>query len=155
MRIALVACARAGRDGPAPARDLYDSPLFRARRRYVADACDDWFVLSPRYGVVEPGALVEAEHTRLADLPAAERGAWAEAVLADLDERLGTLDGCLVEMHAGAAFCDSGLVQGLLRRGAHVTRPVAGLGQGRQLAWYRDQSAGRHTHPPDEAAAAG
>lgn len=142
MRLALVACASARDSGPAPAEQLYSSALFRARRRHVAQRCDRWFVLTPRYGLVAPDALVEAESTRLADLPTAERAAWAEAVLADLDEHVGRLAGCVVEMHAGAAFCDSGLVDGLQRRGASVVRPVAGLGQGRQLAWYREHASG-------------
>lgn len=141
MRLALVACASARDHGPAPAEQLYDSALFHARRRHVTRRCDQWFVLTPRYGLVTPDALVEAETTRLVDLPAAERAAWAEAVLADLDERLAPLTGCVIELHAGAAFCDSGLVEGLRRRGADVARPVAGLGQGRQLAWYREQAS--------------
>lgn len=141
MRIALVACAHSRGDGPAPAQQLYDSALFRARRRHVATRCDRWFVLTPRYGLVEPDALVEPEIERLADLPAGERAAWADAVLADLDELVARLAGCTVEVHAGAAFCDSGLVKGLAARGAAVARPVAGLGQGQQLAWYRDQHA--------------
>lgn len=154
MRLALVACASARDSGPAPAEQLYSSALFHARRRHVAQRCDRWFVLTPRYGLVAPDALVEAETTRLADVPAAERAAWADAVLADLDERVGRLTGCVVEMHAGAAFCDSGLVDGLERRGASVARPVAGLGQGRQLAWYREHASGDAAGHPAEAGVA-
>lgn len=155
MRLALVACASARDSGPAPAEQLYSSALFHARRRHVAQRCDRWFVLTPRYGLVAPDALVEAETTRLADMPVAERAAWAEAVLADLDEHVGRLAGCVVEMHAGVAFCDSGLVDGLQRRGASVARPVAGLGQGRQLAWYREHASGSDVagHPADAGAA--
>lgn len=141
MRLALVACAHARSDGPAPAQQLYDSALFRARRRDVAERVDRWFVLTPRYGLVEPDTLVERETQRLADLPAAERAAWAGAVLAEIDERLGELVGWVVELHAGAAFCDRGLAAGLAARGAQVVRPVAGLGQGQQLAWYRQRAA--------------
>lgn len=160
MRLALVACASARDPGPAPAEELYASALFHARRRHVAQRCDQWLVLTPRYGVVAPDALVEAETTRLADLPAAERAAWAEAVLAELDERVERLSDWVIEMHAGAAFCDSGLVDGLHDRGASVIRPVAGLGQGRQLAWYREQAAnhdaaGHPTGPSADAAHAG
>lgn len=154
MRLALVACASARDHGPAPAEQLYASALFHARRRHVARRCDRWFVLTPRYGLVAPDALVEAETTRLADLPAGDRAAWAEAVLAELDEHVGRLSGWVVEMHAGAAFCDSGLVDGLQQRGASVARPVAGLGQGRQLAWYREQAANDDAagHPTDAGA---
>lgn len=156
MRLALVACASARDSGPAPAEELYASALFHARRRHVAQRCDQWLVLTPRYGVVAPDALVEAETTRLADLPAAERAAWADAVLAELDERLGGLNGWVIEMHAGAAFCDSGLADGLRDRGASVIRPVAGLGQGRQLAWYREHaSRGDAAGQPSAASASG
>ena len=141
MRIALVACG--GRDTggqprpPAPAREVYDGPLFRARRRHVAASCDRWFVLSPRYGLVGPEDLVEPETERLVDLPRAWREAWTAAVLAELDEVCGSLAGSVVELHAGRAFCEAGLEHGLVARGASVARPVQGLGQGKQLSWYR------------------
>ncbi|HWO69164.1 MAG TPA: hypothetical protein VNP94_00195, partial [Actinomycetota bacterium] len=46
MRIGLVGCVKSKRARPAPARDLYTSPLFRGARRFVERSCDRWFVLS-------------------------------------------------------------------------------------------------------------
>lgn len=139
MRVGLVACAAARHEGPLPATELYDTPLFRARRAHVEVRCEEWFVLTPRYGVVEPDALVEAETRRLVDLPAEDRSAWGPAVADALAELVGPLTGVTVEIHAGEAFCASGLTERLAELGAAVQRPVKGLGQGRQLAWYRAQ----------------
>ncbi len=143
MRIGLVACggqpAHGSQHTPAPAREVYDSPLFRARRAHVEAACDRWYVLSPRYGLVTPDELVEPEQELLRDLPRAQREAWSAAVLAELEERCGPLAGAVVELHAGQAFCEAGLEAGLVGRGASASRPVRGLGQGKQLAWYRQQ----------------
>jgi hypothetical protein len=40
-------------------------------------------------------------------------------------------------MHAGAAYANFGLVDGLLERGADVELPLEGLGLGQRLAYYK------------------
>ena len=46
MRIGLVGCVKTKGPEAAPAGDLYVSPLFVGRRRYVEAPCDRWFILS-------------------------------------------------------------------------------------------------------------
>ena len=125
MRVALIACCGKKADAPAPARELYRSPLFRksvawAERRGLPCA-----VLSARHGLVMPGDVLPPYDLTLARLPAGERAAWAARVNADLRRRL--------------AGCEFVVLAGRLYRAALAglphTAPMAGLGIGRQLRW--------------------
>jgi hypothetical protein len=62
-------------------------------------------------------------------------------VLLDLRAQLGELRGLTFEIHAGSSYRDHGLDSGLRRRGARVENPTAGLGIGRQLAFYAHGSS--------------
>lgn len=135
-RIGLVGCVKQKQPGRAPARDLYTSTLFRGRRGYVERTCDRWFILSARHGLVDPDEVLGWYDQTLDDATAKKRAAWSERVLAQLRERLGELAGLTFEAHAGAAYLDFGLVEGLLAEGAVVERPAQGLGLFQQYAFY-------------------
>jgi hypothetical protein len=45
--------------------------------------------------------------------------------------------GIVFEAHAGSAYLDHGLADGLQARGAVVERPTEGLSFGRQLSFYK------------------
>src|SRR3990172_9853687 len=60
MRVGLVGCTKSKQTHAAPARDLYTpSALFRGRRDYVERSCGRWFVLSAKYGLVDPDSIIE------------------------------------------------------------------------------------------------
>jgi hypothetical protein len=50
-RIGLVGCVKDKVNVPTKARDLYVSPLFVGRRRYVERTCDQWWILSAAHGL--------------------------------------------------------------------------------------------------------
>lgn len=139
-RIGLVACVKGKLDHPAPARDLYASPLFTGRRRHVEGSCATWFVLSALHGLVDPEQTLEPYDKTLRTASNAERRAWSERVMVQLRERLGDLEGRVFEIHAGASYRDHGLVTALEAAGARVENPTEGLGIGRQLAFYARSS---------------
>jgi hypothetical protein len=137
MRVGLVGCVKGKRGVAMPARDLYTSALFLGRRRYVERTCHRWFVLSAKHGLVDPDTILEPYDETLKDASEARRRQWSQAVLADLDRRIGELAGVLFEAHAGAAYLDHGPALGLRQRGATVERPTEGLPFGKQLALYK------------------
>lgn len=136
VRIGLVGCVRQKRDEPAPARDLYVSPLFRKRRAHVERTCDDWVILSALHGVVSPEQVLEPYDSTLKTMGVAERRSWAAAVASELMRQSGDLRQYVFEVHAGAEYIDFGLEERLRRAGAEVERPLQGLSLGQQLAWY-------------------
>lgn len=135
-RIALVGCVKTKLDVPAPAKDLYISPLFRGRRAHVERTCGRWFVLSALHGMLGPDEVIAPYDHTLQRVSARGRRAWTGEVLAQLDQRLETIVGRVIEIHAGAAYAGHGLIEGLEARGATVDWPVAGLALGEQLAFY-------------------
>ena len=136
MRIGLVGCVKKKGPVAAPAGELYVSPLFVGRRRFVESSCDRWFILSALHGLLDPTELTQPYDQSLVDVSTGERQAWSEEVLGSLDKALGDVTGVVFEIHAGAAYRDFGLIDGLRRRGAEVVVPAAGLSQGQQLAFY-------------------
>jgi hypothetical protein len=137
-RIGLVGCVKKKQSRPAPAEDLYTSPLFRGRRAYVERTCERWLILSALHGVVRPDAVLEPYNVTLNDASQAERRSWATKVLRQLDAELGTCAGLTFEIHAGSNYADYGLESGLRARSAAVDRPTFGLSMGRQLSFYAD-----------------
>ena len=145
-RVIILGCVKTKQRGKWPAKDLYTSPLFVGRRRFVEAGCDRWFILSALHGLLDPHQVIEPYEQCLVASGAAERRGWAERVLRSVDDVLGNVAGATFEIHAGATYRDFGLVDGLHRRGAEVVVPAAGLSQGQQLAFYArrcDRSAER------------
>lgn len=135
-RLILVGCVKTKVDHPALAKDLYDSTLWRKRRSYAEATGMPWAILSAEHGMVDPDAWLEPYDRYLGSEPVAYRRKWgartAEQVLRRLrDGGLGA-----VEIHAGAAYVNSGLRQQLERAGGEFPWPVEGMPFGAQLTWY-------------------
>jgi hypothetical protein len=135
-RIGLVGCVKSKLDRPARARDLYTSPLFLGRRRYVERTCDRWFVLSAKHGLVDPDTVLEPYDQTLKHAGRADRRVWSEGVVAALKRELGPLSATTFEIHAGNEYRAFGLEQGIRELGGLVNVPTAGLSLGQQLAYY-------------------
>lgn len=121
---------------PAPARELYTSPLFVGRRRWVESTCDRWFILSAKHGLVDPATVLSPYDVTLNSLRNEERRRWSAGVLADLERTCSPLRAHTFEVHAGDPYVRFGLEQGLIQSGAAVERPSAGLSLGQQLQLY-------------------
>jgi hypothetical protein len=137
MRIGLVGCVKSKLDKAAPARDLYISALFRGARCSVERSCDRWFILSAEHALVHPDAVVAPYEKTLKDVSPTDRREWSERVLTQLQMEIGDLSGHAFEIHAGAAYANFGLVEGLRHRGAGVEQPLEGLSLGQRLAHYK------------------
>lgn len=126
--IGLVGCAAQKLDRPAAAEDLYISPLFRKASAYARATYDAWFILSARYGLLAPTAWIAPYDLALGILSVHERSDWGARVLGQL-EALGMAQ-TPCALHAGHAY------RAPLEGRVAMTAPLAGLGIGRQLAWY-------------------
>lgn len=155
MRIGLVGCVKSKLAVPAPACELYTSPLFKGRRAAVQRSCDRWFILSAAHGLVPPDQVLEPYDVTLTMMDREQRRRWAQQVLAQFGETAGGLAGQTFEVHAGSAYADRGLVEGLRAAGATVELPVAGLTFGQQLAWYRTRPARPGDNAPASTSSSG
>lgn len=128
--VVLVGCVKSKLDGPAPARDLYTSALFRKERAYAEAVGVPWYVLSAEHGLVEPAQEIEPYELHLASTTRAYRATWEARVVEDLASNLGDLSGKHVEVQAGADHANA-IRGGLRAAGATVVKPLAGLIMGR------------------------
>jgi hypothetical protein len=147
VRVGLVGCVKQKVDHPAPARELYVSPLFRGRRRYVENSCDTWLILSAKHGLLDLDQLVEPYDQSLVTASTASRREWSAMVLRQLDARAFEYRSTVFEFHAGANYRNFGLEAGLRERGAATVVVAEHLSQGQQLAFYAN--AGVPTAAPE------
>ena len=90
-------------------------------------------------GLLCPNTEISPYDRELRGLPALELRKWSKKVLDKLEEKEPELEGKTIEIHAGKEYIEYGLEEGLIEGGAHVRRPLKGLGIGYQLKWYQDQ----------------
>lgn len=137
-RVILLGCVKKKAGQARSAKDLYVSPLWRARRRYAESQAAPWYILSALHGLVDPGQILEPYDLALKDRPASERRAWGAEVAADLERAVGPLKSVVVEVHAGAAY-RTAIEPYLRNRGAIIASPTEKIsGVGAQIAWYHN-----------------
>lgn len=134
--IVLVSCAKTQHKYCGPAKDHYCSPLFRKARQYAEARGALWFILSPKYGLLEPHRTIEWYDVDIADYSPDERRQLSREFVNTLARRVRSLQGKVIEIHAGKKYIDIGLEEGLRSAGAIVRKPLAGLGYGKRLQWY-------------------
>lgn len=151
VRVALVGCGAAKRDGRHKARDLYTGSLFRAALSHAERTADEVLVLSARHGLVAPVEEIDSYNLSLNSYREREREQWAYRVLCGLAKRFAGLE-IELTIYAGAAYAD-GLERAIRMHrlrparstdpafiGYHVrgcVAPLAGLTLGRRLAWFK------------------
>jgi hypothetical protein len=103
----LVGCVETQLSTMAPARELYQGPVFTRRCEYAQASGLPWFVLSSRWGLVRPDELVAPSRLSLADQPSMYRRAWGRLVAEQLAAAFPLRRGMVVELHAEDVYVDS------------------------------------------------
>jgi len=130
-RIGLISCTKAKLSWPAPARELYSaSDLFRKAAAYCDTHLDGWFVLSAKYGLVEPERELEPYDVTLKTMSSLERRRWG----AQVAQQLQQLGDVALEAHAGADY-----VRPLIEAGVALGEPLRGLAIGQRKRWYLER----------------
>ena len=131
----LLGCVKEKGSERCAARNLYVSDLFGKRRAYAEASGKPWYILSAKLGLIDPDEEIDPYDLRMDDLSAQERVRWGQQVVRDLGERLGSLGGLVLEVHAGAAYREA-IAAPLALAGAGLVNPLQGLRFGEQLSWY-------------------
>ena len=135
--LCLVACVSVKRPVPSRARDLYASPWFRKARACVEAVGCPWYILSAKYGLLDPNSMIDPYNQTLKTMPVNRRRAWASGVMEQLAPRLAGVGS--VAFLAGSAYREF-LGRELRGRGLTIYVPMGGMGIGRQLSWLADQT---------------
>ena len=125
--IVLVSCVKSKRSSSSPAKDLYVSTLFRAQRAFAERFANKWFILSAKYGLLEPDRVVDTYEETLKGASAERKRAWSHDVFASLEKQTTPDD--VITITAGEDYCKY-LAPLLEKRGNEVRRPVKGLSMG-------------------------
>jgi len=126
-RFGLIGCSGAKLDHPAPAGELYRSPLFRASAAWIAPRVEAWAILSAAHGLVFPGVELDP-YDRV--LTPADAGQWGHNVARQL-ERAFPAPAELVVL-AGRRYVEP-WARRAGRHGFELVEPLAGLGIGERL----------------------
>ena len=125
VSVILVGGGKAQLSEPAAARDLYASPLF-ARRRARAEASGvPWFVVSGRWGLLDPGDVLAPYSFSLAEQSVSYQRAWGRFVAEQLCLVSSVGRGDVVEICASAAYA-AALTAPIEYLGARVRRATVG-----------------------------
>lgn len=140
ITIAIVGCGKAKLAHAAPAADLYTGSLFRAARRY-AETCDEWRIISARYGLLDPETVLEPYEQRIHPKERQQFGQVAanrivsefldcgpyELVLLAGEDYARPIADAMRGNPGGAPWrCNC----------VGVREPLAGLGLGKRLSWF-------------------
>ncbi|KRE81358.1 DUF6884 domain-containing protein [Arthrobacter sp. Soil764] len=129
--VGLVACASRKLQRPAPARDLYVSPLFKKASAFAESSCVRWYVLSAKHRLVHPDTVLEPYDQRLSGSRAsAANQEWADMVRKQLEDELNGVENITLLALAGEQY------RTILRDVPWPYEvPMQGLGIGQQLGW--------------------
>ncbi|MDI9519784.1 MAG: hypothetical protein QM308_01300 [Bacillota bacterium] len=132
MRVVLISCVAKKQNIPLPAKDLYDSPLFKGAYRYAKKlGADKIFILSAKYGLVEETEIIEPYNETLNNKTIAERKAWAANVLDSLSNKTDLRKDDFVLL-AGEKYREF-----IVEQIENVSVPLEGMPIGKQLAFYK------------------
>ena len=112
---------------PAAARELYVSPLFARRRARAESSGVPWFVVSGRWGLLDPGDILAPYSFSLAEQSVNYQRAWGRFVAEQLCLVSSVGRGDVVEIYAGAAYA-AALTAPIEYLGARVRRATVGAG---------------------------
>lgn len=132
--IALVSCGKMKLNRTAAAKDLYSSALFKSSLGFSNYVSSKSFILSAKYGLVDPTREVDPYDLSLNSLSKAEKDRWAKNVCADLQEQINPNTKIL--LFAGRAYTD-GIVANMEVPVGQLVDPMAGLGLGFRMAWLK------------------
>lgn len=108
----LVGCVKTKARRPLPAGDLYRSPLFERRRAYAEASGASWYLLSSKWGLIEPDTVVAPYDLYLGDQPASYRA------------RVGCLRGRATRCADGSATGNHDRSTRRSTRGGELCRPA-------------------------------
>jgi len=130
-KIVLLSCVATKLPQPAPARELYSSPLFKKSLQYAETLNpDDIVILSAKYYVIPLTKIIGPYNKTLLDMPSEEVREWGVQVLKMLADKYDLENDHFIIL-AGERYRKY-VTPGL----AHWEAPLKGLRIGQQMAWY-------------------
>lgn len=134
---ALISCSKLKADHPCSVKEMYwPSALFRGAWRVAKMKGQKALILSAKYGVLLPEQIIDPYDKTLYRMTKQERAEWRTAVLDVLFKLLNPSDKVISYLPRLYA---EGIIEALKGKGYEVEEPIAGLGRGQRLKWFKDR----------------
>jgi len=105
---------------------MYQGELFKKAAAYCNKNYDKWFILSAKYGLLDPDTVINPYDETLNDMNPNQVDTWAQEVASNLN-------GATYHIHAGKEY------QQIKHYIKNYTIPVPTVGIGKKLQWYKQQ----------------
>jgi hypothetical protein len=132
--IFIITCSSQKIKTESPARDLYLSERFILAKKLADEYADQWFIISAKYGLLEPDQVVAPYDKNLKELSLQEYKLWSEKNIRKLDycltEKINFI--CLGEEEY---FLD--IETYLLRQGNTINIPFRHIEKDNRVPWLR------------------
>lgn len=131
--IAVISCVKTKRKGKMPAKDLYNSPLFKYSYTYTKKHYSKVIILSTLYGALDPEDVIEYYELTLNKMNAQQKRIWAYKVATQLKAKIQPND----TLHY---YCGNNYRKELIKQLPNNYKiPLEGVSFGKQLQWYKRQ----------------
>ncbi len=87
MRVHLITCVKEKKDVPSSASSLYKGALFKKILAIAQLESDTFYILSGKYGLLNPDAIIKPYDVNLNDMTIDYQNKWSESVLLDLKKK--------------------------------------------------------------------
>lgn len=133
MRVGIIGDTSRHLNGKTLAGVIFaNSPLFRYSYTYSEQEYDETFILSAKYGLIEPRAIIQSYDLSLSKMTKIERVEWYEKVAEEMHLRL--MSGADIYFHVGKLYRE---VIPFLGSTFSYHCPMAGKNIGQQLQFYK------------------
>lgn len=130
----ILGCGKAKKRYRCPAGDLYTGSLFRAAREYAEAQGGLWRILSAEHGLVHPLRVIEPYEQKLV-LRGDALARWASEAAGTVERELD-VPYVRVTLLMGSTYARP-FRSALEALGVETFEPLAGLGLGQRLAWFK------------------
>ena len=133
-KIVLISCVSQKLDKKSKAKDLYVSTLFKKNMAYAKMLDPDKiYILSAKYGLLALDDEIEPYNVTLNTMKVAEKKAWAQKVLSQL-EKVESIEDTKFIFLAGNNYREY-----LIPHLPHIEVPMVGLPIGKQLQFLTER----------------
>ena len=130
--IAFISCVKKKKMTPCAARELYSSDLFRKSLQYAEKHADKVYILSAKYGLLEPDDIIAPYEMTLKSMSVREQKRWAYSVYQKFIAKGGNPE------ESAVFLCGENYRKYLILKFPNARVPLKGLSFGNQLKWYKE-----------------
>lgn len=129
----LVSCVSKKSDIPQQSKNLYKSDWFIKARKWAEKNGDRWYILSAKYGLLDPEKIIEPYNMTLSTMSSDARREWGVVVTEQIKNRIKFPSKII--LLAGQKYREHIDLHNYI-----ADIPMKGLGIGQQLQWLNNQN---------------